>query len=62
MLKTNREELVMLSVMGSLIPRMRPRDMLRWRSSRYSRYRSKRNNVKVGDPAFGWAGDHVNQE
>lgn len=62
MLRTNRETLVMLSVMGMITPPMQR-----------SPYRIDRNgvpfvlpgtggisyNVKVGDGAFGWAGDHV---
>ncbi len=62
MLRTNRDALVCMSVMGQVTP---PR--------RRGAYRIDRDgqpfvlpssggityNVKVGDPAFGWAGDHV---
>ncbi|NLM38885.1 MAG: DUF4438 domain-containing protein [Firmicutes bacterium] len=62
MLRTNRDKLVQLSVMGMVAPPLRS-----------SAYRIDRDgvpfvlpgtggiayNVKVGDPAFGWAGDHI---
>src|SRR5690554_2964887 len=62
MLKTNRNKLVALSVMGQVAPPMRS-----------TPYRIDRDgvpfvlpgtggiayNVKVGDSAFGWAGDHI---
>lgn len=62
MLRTNRDKLVELSVMGMVAPPLRS-----------SAYRIDRDgvpfvlpgtggiayNVKVGDPAFGWAGDHI---
>lgn len=62
MLRTNKDKLVCLSVMGMVAPPLRS-----------TPYRVDRDgvpfvlpgiggityNVKVGDPAFGWAGDHI---
>ncbi len=62
MLRTNRDKLVCLSVMGMVAPPLRS-----------TPYRIDRDgvpfvlpgtggiayNVKIGDPAFGWAGDHI---
>jgi hypothetical protein len=62
LLRTNRDKLVCLSVMGVVAPPVRS-----------TPYRVDRDgvpfvlpgvggisyNVKVGDPAFGWAGDHI---
>jgi len=60
MLKTNREKLVILSVMGEVSsPGCRPRICYDGEVRVTPGTGGIAYNVKVGDPAFGWAGDHV---
>ena len=60
MLMTNEDRLVMLSVMGEVSsPGARPRICYDGHVRVTPGTGGIAYNVKVGDPAFGWAGDHV---
>jgi len=60
MIKTNKDRLVMLSVMGEVSsPVARPRMCYDGRIRVTPGTGGIAYNVKVGDPAFGWAGDHI---
>jgi len=60
MLRTNKDKLVMLSVMGEISsPGARPRMCYDGRIRVIPGTGGIAYNVKVGDPAFGWAGDHI---
>jgi hypothetical protein len=59
-IKTNEDRLVMLSVSGEISsPGARPRMCYDGRIRVSPGTGGIAYNVKVGDPAFGWAGDHV---
>ena len=60
MLRTNKDKLVMLSVMGEISsPGVRPRMCYDGKIRVIPGTGGIAYNVKVGDLAFGWAGDHV---
>lgn len=60
MLRTNKDDLVMLSVMGEVsAPSVRPRMCYDGKIRVIPGTGGIAYNVKVGDPAFGWAGDHI---
>jgi len=60
MLRTNEDRLVMLSVMGEIsAPATAPRVGYDGVTRVLPGTGGITYNVKVGDPAFGWAGDHV---
>ena len=60
MLRTNEDRLVMLSVMGEVShPGAKPRVGYDGITRVLPGTGGITYNVKVGDPAFGWAGDHV---
>ena len=60
MIKTNEDRLVMLSVSGEISsPGARPRMCYDGRIRVSPGTGGIAYNVRVGDPAFGWAGDHV---
>lgn len=62
MVKTNKDSLVMVSVQGSVAPAV---EWKGWEVDANGRpfilpsVGGITYNVKVGDPAFGWAGDHI---
>src|SRR3972149_712831 len=63
MLATNREKLVMISVIGEIVSPQTQVDPLRVGHDGVARILPGTSgityNVKVGDPALGWMGDHV---
>ncbi len=62
MLKTNEKQLVKIAVQGKIGPAVRYRG---WTPDQFGQIHavpgvgSITYNVKVGDPAFGWRGDHI---
>lgn len=64
-LKTNRDQLVMTAVQGSVSPANQwapfevgsEGEVFAWPSTGGITY-----NVKVGDSVFGWAGEHIDRE
>ncbi len=60
MIKTNKDKLVKLSVLGEIsAPGVRPRMCYDGRIRVIPGTGGIAYNLKVGDPAFGWAGDHL---
>ncbi len=60
MLRTNEDKLVMISVQGQIsAPACQPRICFDGVVRVTPGTGGITYNVKVGDPAFGWAGDHV---
>ncbi|MFH1739476.1 MAG: DUF4438 domain-containing protein [bacterium] len=62
MLRTNEKQLVKMAVQGKVGPAVRSRG---WTPDQFGKIHAVPGvgsivyNVKVGDPAFGWKGDHI---